>query len=44
MDASCRWQQMQRDLMKQRPNYKGKGSMTSSGKTASRTSCRPIAT
>jgi hypothetical protein len=27
MDASCRWFQMQRDLMKQRPNYKGKGSM-----------------
>lgn len=25
-DASCRWQQMQRDLMKQRPNFKGKGS------------------
>lgn len=27
MDASCRWQQMQRDPEKQRPNYKGKGSM-----------------
>lgn len=27
MDASCRWQQMERDEMKQRPNYKGKGSM-----------------
>lgn len=27
MDASCRWQQMQRDLIKQRPEFKGKGSM-----------------
>ncbi len=26
MDASCWWQQMERDLMRQRPNYKGKGS------------------
>lgn len=27
MDASCRWQQMMRDPLKQRPEYKGKGSM-----------------
>jgi hypothetical protein len=27
MDASCAWQQMQRDEMKQRPNFKGSGSM-----------------
>lgn len=26
MDASCEWQQMQRDEMRQRPNYRGKGS------------------
>lgn len=26
-DASCDWQQQQRDETKQRPNYKGKGSM-----------------
>lgn len=26
MDASCWWQQMERDLLKQRPNFKGKGS------------------
>jgi hypothetical protein len=25
-DASCEWQQLERDLIKQRPNYKGKGS------------------
>jgi hypothetical protein len=27
MDASCEWQQQQRDETKQRPNYKGRGSM-----------------
>lgn len=27
MDASCDWQQMQRDLIRQRPDYRGKGSM-----------------
>lgn len=27
MDASCEWQQLERDLIRQRPNYKGKGSM-----------------
>lgn len=27
MDASCAWQQMQRDLIAQRPEFKGKGSM-----------------
>jgi hypothetical protein len=27
MDASCRWQQMQRDLVAQRAEFKGKGSM-----------------
>jgi hypothetical protein len=27
MDASCRWQQMVRDPIRQRPKYKGKGSM-----------------
>lgn len=26
MDASCWWQQMERDLLRQRPDYKGKGS------------------
>jgi hypothetical protein len=26
LDASCFWQQMQRDTLKQRPNYRGKGS------------------
>lgn len=26
MDASCWWQQLERDLIRQRPNYKGKGS------------------
>jgi hypothetical protein len=26
MDASCWWQQMERDLIRQRPNYKGRGS------------------
>jgi hypothetical protein len=27
MDASCAWQQMQRDHLSQRPDFKGKGSM-----------------
>lgn len=27
MDASCRWFQMERDEMRQKPNYKGAGSM-----------------
>lgn len=27
MDASCKWHQAQRDLMKQKPNFQGKGSM-----------------
>ena len=27
MDATCRWQQAQRDLIRQRPNFTGKGSM-----------------